>query len=99
MQDDAELWGWLNQVADAYQADKVRFWARVRQCQQELQKAGYRTTSPPKHEAPDWVLVIDTTNDERGIPANKPQWKPRAALEAYQVAQDELSRFINGATV
>ena len=96
MWDDAELWAWLNQAADAYQADKTRFWARVHQYRYELDEAGYRTTSPPEHEAADWVLVIDTTNDERGIPANKHQWKPRALWEAYQTARDELSRFMNG---
>ena len=94
---DTELWAWLNRVADAYQADKARLWARVRQCQHELDEAGYRTTSPPEHEAVDWVLVIDTTNDERGIPANKPQWKPRVPWEAYQAAREEVSRFMNGA--
>ena len=96
MWDDAELWAWLKQAADAYQADKTRLWARVHQCQYELNEAGYCTTSPPEHEATDWVLVIDTTNDERGIPANKPQWKPRAPWEAYQVAREEVSRFMNG---
>ena len=45
---------------------------------------------------PNGVLVIDTTNDERGIPANKPQWKPRAPWEAHQVAREEVSRFMNG---
>ena len=72
IQDDAELWTWVNRVVDAYEADEARHWACVRQCQQELQEAGYRTTPPPEHEAADWVLVIDTTNDERDIPANKP---------------------------
>ena len=61
----------------------------------ELDEAGYRTTSPPKHEADDWVLLTHTTNDERGIPANKPQWKPRVRSEAYQAAENELSRFIS----
>ena len=96
MWDDTELWAWLNQVADAYQADKTRLWARVHQCQHELDEAGYRTTSPPENEADNWVLVIDTTNDERGIPANKPQWKPRARWEAYQAAREEVSRLMNG---
>lgn len=93
---DTELWAWLNKVADAYQADKGCLWARLHQCRHELDEAGYRTTSPPEHEAADWVLVIDTTNDERGIPANKPQWKPRAPWEAYQVAREGVSRFMNG---
>lgn len=93
---DTELWAWLNQVADAYQADKACLWARLHQCRYELDEAGYRTTSPPEYEAADWVLVIDATNDERGIPANKPQWKPRAPWEAYQAAEDELSQFMNG---
>ena len=54
-------------------------------------------TASPRHEATDWVLVIDTTNDERSILANKPQWEPRAAWEAYQVAPEKLSRFTNRA--
>jgi hypothetical protein len=70
--------------------------ARVYQCQHELQEAGYCTTSPPEHEAADWLLVIDTTNDERGIPANKPQWKPRAAWDAYHAAREQVSRFEDG---
>jgi len=65
---DAKLWAWVNQLADAYKADESRLWARVRQCQDELQKAEHRTIPPPEHEAADWVLVIDTTNDERGTP-------------------------------
>ncbi len=96
MWDDTELWAWLNQVADAYQADKARLWARVHQCQHELREAGYRTTLPLEHEAADWLLVIDTTNDERGIPANKLQWKPRAAWDAYQAAREQVSRFEDG---
>ena len=94
---DAELWAWLNQAVDAYQADEARLWARVHQCQRELQHAGYRTTPPPEHEAADWVLVIDATTDERGIPANKPLWKSRMPWEAYQAAQEDVSGFTNGA--
>jgi len=81
MQDDAELWAWVNQVADAYEADEARLWTRVHQCQHQLKEAGYRTTPPPEHEAADWVLVIDTTNDEHGIPANKPNGTRQPRLQ------------------
>lgn len=50
MHDDAELWAWVDRVADALEADKAYLRARVRQCPQGLDDAGHRTIPLPDHE-------------------------------------------------
>lgn len=93
MQNDVELWAWVNQVVDVY--DEARFWVSARRCQRELQEAGYRTTPPPEDEEADWVLVFDITDGEHGKRSSIPQWRPRALWEAYHAAQGTLSHFMN----
>jgi hypothetical protein len=77
MWDDAELWAWLNRAADAYQADKTCLWARVHQCQHELDEAGYRTTSPPEHEADDGGPVAAEPKVHFGRGQTSIDWRQR----------------------
>ncbi len=55
-----------------------------------------QTTAPLEHDAANWLLVFDVTDDVDGKRSSKPTWRPRASCGAYQATREEVSRFTSG---